>query len=348
MLKFAQTCERIAGTPKKLEKVAIVGEYIKSCPIDQAVVSAVFLSGRPFPVWEETTLNVGGALLWRVVEDLSGKPEQELSAAYRRHGDLGAVAAEVLPSVTGPDLSVVEVQDRFRKIAAARGPSAKPASVRELLSQVTPLEAKYILKIITGDLRIGLKESLVEEAIAKAYGGSVVQVQRANMLLGDIAETVWLATAGKLSEAKMRLFHPLGFMLASAVDSAEEALSYFKNAAVEDKYDGIRAQVHCSGDEVRIFSRTRDDITQSFPELPGILAGLNRDAILDGEIVAWSYSEGGPSELGRALPFSSLQQRLGRKRVSREMMRQVPVAYVAFDVLYAGGELVMDGPLHER
>src|SRR2546425_4371263 len=348
MLKLAQTCERIAGTPKKLEKVAIVGEYIKSCPIDQAVVSAVFLSGRPFPVWEETTLNVGGALLWRGVEDFSGKPEQELSAAYRRHGDLGAVAAEVLPSVTGPDLSVVEVQDRFRKIAAAGGPSAKPASVRELLSQVTPLEAKYILKIITGDLRIGLKESLVEEAIAKAYGGTLAQVQRANMLLGDIGQTLELAAAGKLAEAKMRLFHPLGFMLASPAESSEEALSYFENAFVEDKYDGIRAQAHCAGGEVKIFSRTRDDITKSFPELPDVLAVIPQDVILDGEIVAWSYLVGEPNEVGRALPFNALQHRLGRKKVSHELMRKVPVAYLVFDVLYAGNDLLLERPLRER
>jgi len=348
MLKFAQTCERIAGTPKKLEKVAIVGEYIKSCPIDQAVVSAVFLSGRPFPVWEETTLNVGGTLLWRVVEALSGKAERDLSEAYRRHGDLGAVAAEVLPIIAGRDLSVAEIQARFRQIAAARGPAAKSALVRELLSQVTPLEAKYILKIMTGDLRIGLKESLVEEAIAKAYGGTLPQVQRANMLLGDIGQTLELAAAEKLAEAKMRLFHPLGFMLASPAESSEEALSYFENAFVEDKYDGIRAQAHCGGGEVKIFSRTRDDITKSFPELPDVLAVIPQDVILDGEIVAWSYLVGEPNEVGRALPFNALQHRLGRKKVSHELMRKVPVAYLVFDVLYAGNELLLEQPLRER
>ncbi len=325
-----------------------MGEYIKSCPIDQAVVSAVFLSGRPFPVWEETTLNVGGTLLWRVVEALSGKAERDLSEAYRRHGDLGAVAAEVLPAINGRDLSVAEIQARFRQIAAARGPADKSALVRELLSQVTPLEAKYILKIMTGDLRIGLKESLVEEAIAKAYGGTLPQVQRANMLLGDIGQTLELAAAGKLAEAKMRLFHPLGFMLASPAESAEEALSYFENAFVEDKYDGIRAQAHCAGGEVKIFSRTRDDITESFPELPDVLAVIPQDVILDGEIVAWSYLVGEPNEVGRALPFNALQHRLGRKKVSHELMRKVPVAYLVFDVLYAGNDLLLERPLRER
>ena len=346
MEKLAEACERVAGTTKKLEKTAVVADYLKSRTPGDAAVSAVFLSGRPFPVWEETTLQVGGALLWRTVSELSGKTEHELTAAYRRHGDLGAVAAEVPPARSGGSaLGATEVQEKFRQIAAARGPAAKGALVRDLLSQVTPLEAKYIIKTMTGDLRIGLKESLVEEAIAKAYSGTLTEVQRANMLLGDIGETLKLAADGRLAQAQMRLFHPLGFMLASPAESAEEALSYFENAAVEDKYDGIRAQAHFAGGEVRIFSRTRDEITESFPELPDALAGLPQDAILDGEIVAWSYLAG---ETGRAVPFSALQQRLGRKKVSDEMIRRVPVAYLVFDLLYAGGDLLIDRPLRER
>jgi DNA ligase 1 len=349
MRTFAQTCERIAATTKKLEKIAVVAEYLKSSPTDEASVAAVFLSGRPFPVWEETTLQVGGVLLWRLVQELSAKSEVELTASYRKLGDLGAVAAEVLPAhseacdPTRPFL--VEVQTSFRQIAAARGPATKSELTRDLLSRVTPLEAKYIIKIMTGDLRIGLKESLVEEAIAKAYGATTPEVQRANMLLGDVGETLRLAVDGRLAEARMRLFHPLGFMLASPAASSEEAFSYFENALVEDKYDGIRAQAHVSGDEVRIFSRTRDEITESFPELPDTLAGLPEDAILDGEIVAWSQLEGDP---GSALPFSALQRRLGRKRVSEQLMSEVPVAYLVFDVLYANDELVIDRPLSER
>ncbi len=352
MRKFVEACERIAGTTKKLEKIAIVADYFKSSSVEEASVAAVFLSGSPFPVWEETTLQVGGKLLWQVVEELSGKTGDDLTAAYRKHGDPGAVAADVLPqspNLTDDSvLSLPEVQATFRKMAAARGPVAKAIIVRELLSQLTPLEAKYIIKIITGDLRIGLKESLVEEAIAKAYGAPAKDVQRANMLLGDIGQTLCLAAEGKLNQAEMRLFHPMGFMLASPAQSAEEALSYFENALVEDKYDGIRAHSHCSAGEVRIFSRTRDEITESFPELPNALAGLPQDAILDGEIVAWSYLAAESGEAERALPFSALQLRLGRKKVSDEMMRRVPVAYLVFDVLYAGGELMIDRPLRER
>jgi DNA ligase-1 len=382
MRKLAEACERIAGTTKKLEKIAIVADFLTSSPPEEASIAAIFLSGTPFPAWEETTLQVGGRLLWGIVEELSGKSTEEVTAAYRKLGDLGGVAAEVLPdrstpanmdtnspvlpdqqlpgsltaartssSANRPGPGARDVQSVFRRVAMARGPAAKASLVRDLLTQVSPLEAKYIIKIITGDLRIGLKESLVEEAIAKAYGVTPREVQRANMLLGDMGETLELAARGSLSApgaVKMRLFNPLGFMLASPVQSAEEALSYFSHELVEDKYDGIRAQAHCSGGDVRIFSRTRDEITESFPELPNALAGLRQDAILDGEIVAWSYLTSESGETGRALPFSALQQRLGRKRVSDEMMRRIPVAYLVFDVLYAGGELAIDRPLHER
>jgi DNA ligase 1 len=382
MLQFSRTCDAIAATTRKLEKTALVAAYLRSLlgektseataaeatalqsmPLSEAAAAVIFLSGRPFPAYEESTLQVGGALVWRVIGELSGKSEHELTEIYRKHGDAGSVAAEALPERAESGLSLTEVQRAFFEIAAARGPAAKASLLRQLLEQSTPLEAKYIVKIISGDLRIGLKESLVEEAIARAFEAPLADVKRANMLLGDLGETLRLASAGKLSQARLRLFHPIGFMLASPVESAAEALSYFPNAAVEDKYDGIRAQAHISQGEVRIFSRTRDEITASFPEVPPALARLPGEAILDGEIVAWKVgsnpasnsdsnlalnSPSGLSGTGRAEPFSRLQQRLGRKKVSDKMMRDIPVAYIAFDVLYAHGELLLDRPLSER
>lgn len=311
------------------------------------MIAATFLSGRPFAAYQEATLQVGGSLLWQVIGELSGKSGRQLSELYRRHGDAGAVAGDALPEKPEAVLSPGDVQRAFSEIAAARGPAAKAHILRELLGRAAPLEAKYIVKIIGGDLRIGLKESLVEEAIARAFSAPIDQVQRANMLLGDIGETLRLAAAGNLSDARLRLFHPIAFMLASPVDSPAEALSYFESTAVEDKYDGIRAQAHISHGEARLFSRTRDDITESFPELIPSLAGIPRDAILDGEIVAWSFDKSDGMG-GRARPFSVLQQRLGRKKVSVKLMREIPVAFLVFDVLYAGGELLLERPLRER
>jgi len=370
MLRFARTADAIAATTSKLAKTAIVADYFRSLPQNQAAIAAIFFSGRPFAAYDEATLQVGGSLLWRTIAELSGKSQHQLTELYRRYGDAGEVAAAALPQRPEAVLSLTDLQTVFAEIAVARGPAAKAHIVRQLLEHATPLEAKYIVKIISGDLRIGLKESLVEEAIARAFDAALAEVQRANMLIGDIGETLQLAATRKLAEARLRLFHPIAFMLATPVDSAEEALSEFPNAAVEDKYDGIRAQAHISGGEVRLFSRTRDEITDSFPELVPALATLPHEAILDGEVVAWTSKQqpcgaGAParegmaadvspvqpergSPNGRALPFSNLQQRLGRKKVTATLMREVPIAYLVFDVLYADGELLLERPLRER
>ena len=343
MLSFALNADRIADTSKKLEKTAIVAEYLRSLEPEDAARAALFLSGRPFPAYQEATLGVGGSLLWRAVSELSGKSDPQLRDLYRAHGDLGAVAGAALPERSS-ELTLSNLEEEFHTLSSTRGPVSKLAIILRFLGQASPSEAKYIIKIITGDLRIGLKESLVEEAIAKAYDVPLKDVQRANMLLGDIGETLKLASSDSLADAHMRLFHPIDFMLASPAESAADALSYFSDAHVEDKYDGIRAQAHVSNAQVRLFSRTRDEITASFPELPGALAGIPENAILDGEIVAWSANTAKP----RVLPFSVLQQRLGRKKVSEKMLRDVPVAYLVFDVLYAGEQLLLNLPLHER
>lgn len=344
MQAFAQLCEAIAATTKKLEKTALVADYLRSQPIDDAALAAVFLSGRAFPAYEETVLNVGGAFLSRVLLRVSQQHESQLGKAYRAHGDLGSAAFDlfVLHEPKGGGLSLRHVEEIFRQLASTGKGKQKEELLVALFKRASALEAKYLVKIMTGDLRIGLRESLVEEAIAKAFSEEYPLVKRANMLLGDIGETVRMASGHRLQEARMRLFHPIGMMLASPVADAAEALDYIAIPLIEDKYDGIRAQVHQENGNVRIFSRTLDEITASFPELAASLKRLSEPVILDGEIVAWDAVH------SRALPFSDLQQRLGRKNVSMELMKQVPVAYLAFDVLYARGDLQLDLPLATR
>jgi DNA ligase I, ATP-dependent (dnl1) len=215
-------------------------------------------------------------------------------------------------------------------------------------------------------MRIGVKRSLVEEAIAVAASKptsenpdvgrpvSVAAVRHAVMLEADLAAAVRRAFAGTLEEARMRLFHPLGFMLASPVDSPEEAVERFTGkqeaatveAFLEDKYDGMRAQIHCGDADqpgrVAIYSRNRDDVTESFPDLEEAFASVEEPLIFDGEILGWDL------KAGRALPFAVLGQRIGRKRVSNEWRQQVPVIFMAFDLMYANGELTLNLPLSER
>ncbi len=380
-LRFAEVCEQLAGTTKKLEKRARIAAFLLESAPEQAALAAQYLAAQVFPETSGKVLNIAGALLHKVVQQRSNATPEVMYAAYLRHGDLGAAAADVLPSrKPGPPLILQEVQERFEQLAGIRGVEGKRRYLLELMERVSPLEAKYLIKLILGDMRIGVKQSLVEEAIADAYQVDIQAVRRAMMLLGDLQQVVLLAAERRLLEAKMRLFHPLGFMLASPVASVEEAMERFaqeitaehtgsseaspkdqdvnpaldqlpperaiQEAQLEDKYDGIRCQLH-AGDpgqprRVALFSRSKENMTVSFPELAEAFAGISEPIILDGEILAWNVAE------DHALPFTSLQQRIGRKRVTEEMQRDVPVVFMAFDLLYRNGELVLGHPLGAR
>src|SRR5205807_10584260 len=205
----------------------------------------------------------------------------------------------------------------------------------------TPLEAKYLIKVLSGDLRIGLREGLVEDAIARAFEQPLSQVSKVNMLLGDIGETAIRARANDLQAVTMRLFHPIKFMLATpAADLADIARTMPDEFFVEDKFDGIRAQAHTRDGRVAIFSRTLDEISVRFPELRQPLAALPTDLIIDGEIIAARGAE--------ILPFSDLQKRLGRKTVSEDLLASTPVVFVAWDLLYATGRVLINDPLQSR
>jgi DNA ligase-1 len=276
-----------------------------------------------------------------LIVELSAKGSEAMSGAYRKHGDLGDMAEELLAGrADAPGVSLGEVAAVFGELAALRGQSEKAELLRRLLAKAKPAEVKYIVKVMTGDLRIGLRESLVEEAIAQAYERPIDAVRRANMLLGDIGETLQCAFRNELETVRFRLFHPIDFMLASPVESSAEI---FKNAAepmvVEEKYDGIRAQAHKNGSRVKIFSRTLDEVVE-FPELAPSLAALGGEYIVDGEILAWHDSQ--------PLPFTQLQKRLGRRQPDRRLMEEIPVKFVLFDLLYHDGELLLDWPLLER
>ncbi|HEY9402289.1 MAG TPA: ATP-dependent DNA ligase, partial [Pyrinomonadaceae bacterium] len=205
----------------------------------------------------------------------------------------------------------------------------------------TPLEAKYLVKLLVGDLRIGLKEGLVEDAVARAFGRGLAAVAQVNMLTGDIGETAVRARRDELADVSMRLFHPIKFMLATAgEDLADIARTMPEEFYVEDKFDGIRAQAHTEAGRVALYTRTLDEVTHRFPELVAPLAALKTDAIMDGEIV--------PARGTEILPFAELQKRLGRKTVGDELLASTPVVFIAYDLLYAGGRVMFDEPLASR
>jgi ATP-dependent DNA ligase I len=359
--EVADLAEKLAGEPGRLKKRAAIAEAIAAVHAaapesEDAGRFALYLAGTPFAEADPRKLNAGGALLSKALLSVSGATGIALTAAYKRYGDLGAAAFDLLEenAPKNPSLTLADVATAFEKMAVARTTAIRAGLVEGLLRQATALEAKYLLKLMSGDMRIGVKQSLVEEAIAVAAEAPVAAVRHAVMLEADLAAAVQRAFAATLDEARMRLFHPLGFMLASPVDSPEEAVERFTGkqdaasveAFLEDKYDGMRAQVHCGDREqpgrVVIYSRNRDDVTESFPDLAEAFASVREPLIFDGEILGWDL------KTARALPFAVLGQRIGRKRVSNEWRQQVPVVFMAFDLMYAGGELILNLPLSER
>jgi DNA ligase-1 len=429
MTLFAQVAavaESLASEGSRLKKRAAIAEALLAAHggSGDAGLFAMYIAGQPFAENDARKLNAGGALLSRAVLTVAGATEAALTAAYRRHGDLGAAAHDLLVAPYGhapsaATLTLDDVAEAFDAMAVARTTAVRAGLVEGLLRRATALEAKYLLKLMLGDMRIGVKQSLVEEAIAVAAGAEVAAVRHAVMLEADLGRAVQRAFAGTLGEAKMTLFHALGFMLASPVETPEEAVARFTErlpklpkiapakkvrrkkgvpelpvesaeegfaedveaeaeehtagisaassqgredsgredsvvggessgvlAFLEDKYDGMRAQVHC-GDpaqpgRVAIYSRNREDITQSFPDLVEAFEAVDEPLILDGEILGWDFAG------GHALPFAIMGQRIGRKVVSNEVRSQIPVVFMAFDLLFERGELLLPLPLRER
>jgi len=343
MRGFVNAADAVAATTKKLEKVRILSEYFRSVPLDNAARAAIFLTGKPFAGRDEGVLGVGGSSLAKLVTEAAGAEAADLRAAYRQHGDLGNVAGDILSGRAGEKkrgVSLAEVAKAFEELPELRTQTQKSDRLRKLFDKASAGEVKYIIKIITGDLRIGLKESLVEESIAAAFERPAEAVRRANMMTGDVGETLKMAAQDTLGSARLRLFQPIGFMLATAVETAEEILGgETKTMQVEEKYDGIRAQVHKGVAGVKMFSRTLDAITE-FPELEKPVAALPGELILDGEILAWHGA--------RPLPFTELQKRLGRKQMDLWLQHDIPVKFLAFDLLYQDGALLLDTPLAAR
>jgi len=329
--RWSELAERVASTTRTSEKTSLLATYLRTLDPAELRIAAVFLSGRPFPESDQRSTGLGWATIAAVVAAVARTPTGALGAAYDRSSDLGMAVFDVLSQAghagdqdDPPALS--DIAEAFTAIQAASGPARKAAVFQALLARADPLVAKFIVKVLTGELRIGLREGLLEAAIAQAFDRPLDRVKWAGMLTGDVGRTAILAAADRLDEAQLALFHPLKFMLASPAEDAAEILSRLGPTVwVEDKYDGIRAQLHRTGSRVRLFSRDLNDVSRQFPEVVAGALDCDWDGILDGELLAWRN--------GQVLPFLSLQTRLGRKAPPVAILAQVPVIFVAFDLL---------------
>src|SRR5713101_7144242 len=312
---FARTGEAIRATSSKLEKTRLLGKYFAGLDDETLPLAAVYFAARPFADRDQRKLNLGYAVIRNAVCEIAKVDDEALGESYMRHSDVGDVIEEVLQGHTHPQpTSLREVHQTFVRIYEQRTVRKKTEALRELLDRLTPREAKFVGKILTGDLRIGLRAGLVEEGIAKAFGAPLADVSWASMLTGDLGEVAVLARRGALRSAHLRLMHPLQFMLASPEEDAAAIMRRVGGEAwVEDKYDGIRGQLHKEGDRVVLYSRDLNEVTTAFPEVVAAAGAVAHDVLLDGELLA-----------------------------------EVPVIFVAFDLLYLDGRNLLTGPLRER
>ncbi len=342
--QFARTAEAVAATTKKLQKAALLGEYFERLADEDLARAARYFAGHQFAQSDARTTNVGGRILGEALVAATNVAPESLGPRYARWGDGGDVAFEIFCETkpnNQPTLTLGETEELMARLSVTRGKNAKTSLLTKVLTSATSLEAKYLVKLLSGDLRIGLREGLVEDAIARAFKQPLAEVSMANMLRGDIGEAAVRARNGALHDIEMRLFHPLKFMLATpASDLSDIARTMPDEFFVEDKFDGIRAQVHAQGGRVAIYSRTLDEISIRFPELHQPLSELPTDVIIDGEIITARGTE--------ILPFSDLQKRLGRKTVGEDLLKIAPVVFVGWDLLYATGEVLINDPLESR
>ncbi|HEY1681659.1 MAG TPA: ATP-dependent DNA ligase [Candidatus Tumulicola sp.] len=349
---FARTAQRIAQTAATGEKTQLLAAYLRGLESDDDLAAAVrFFTGNPFAASDRRTLSIGGATIARVAQRLWGFDDSAFRAAYRDAGDLGSALARLVRPpqhaslFARPALEPAALSEAFAAIASASGKNS--AKRRETLLEDVfratsdPASIAFVVKIVTGDLRIGLREGLVLNAIAAAFGADPPAVRRAFMAAGDAGAVAAAARHQTLAEIHVAYGNPIGFMLASPMPFGDTyAPLTGARWAVEDKYDGIRAQAHVDGDRIALFSRTLNDVAATYPEVVAALRELPRRAIFDGEIVAMRD--------GNVLPFRALQARISRKDVADELREDVPVAYVAFDLLADGDELLLDEPYERR
>lgn len=336
---FTVTANAIAATTKKSAKERILADYLATLDDASLERAAVFFSGGPFPRREQRVTGVGWATIADAAVEASGRTHEDLQAAWPKYADLGDTLAELFPP-SERTITLAELGEYFDRLAATAGSNEKRAVLGELFRKIDAQGARFVAKILQNEFRIGLQEGLVEASIARAFGRELDAVRRANMFTGDIGAAALLAKSNMLESAQMTLFRPFAFMLAQPEETAEGIVAALgAGAFADDKYDGIRAQIHRSGDQVRVYSRTLDDITQRFPEIEQAARALGHDVILDGEIVAFDE---------RILPFAVIQKRLGRRKVSEKLLSEAPVVFFAFDLLYLDGDALFEMPLGER
>ncbi|MDD1749707.1 MAG: ATP-dependent DNA ligase [Methanothrix sp.] len=356
-LAFAKLCQSVEAVSGSLEKIDLVAAFLAGLDETELPVACSYVMGILFPPSLNLVLGVGPSILYEALAKACGCPAEQISEMLRATGDPGLVAAGIVEKrrplgfaafQEAEPLSIADVYERFVAIARASGKRSQDVKVKNLqflFSQAGSLEATYIARLAIEDMRIGIGEGGVRDAVARAFAGNgadVEMVERAYNLTNDMGLVAVNARRGTLSQLSVMINHPIKMMLAQLGESIPAALADIGTAAVEWKYDGARVQIHKKGDSVRIFSRRLENVTASLPEI--VLAAKQvsaKSAILDGEAVAIGKD-------GRPMAFQEILKRFRRKYNVEKLAAQIPLRIFLFDLIYLDGKSVTHLPLSER
>jgi len=357
--ELCELCEKLGATTKRLVMVDLVANFLKDLQPEEVEPAVSMILGRPFPKWDQRVLEVSWATLSGMIKRLTNVDWSDFRYAFSQTGDIGSAtrtvfeASRVRRQVTlfEKPLSILEVRHTFETIAETSGYGSrerKERLVEILLGQASPLEAKYVVKIIIGEMRTGFYEGLMEMTVAKAFDLSLETVQTASMLTGDIGEIATIAKMkGKegVTQLGFRVFHPIKPMMAQMAEGVNEALKEVGGVmAFEYKLDGARIQIHKSGDDVRVYSRRLTDVTESLPEVVQLVRSEVKagQAIIEGEVIAVGQDRTSP------LLFQHLMRRFRRVHKIEEIIKRIPIELQLFDVIYLNSESLVNMPYTER
>ena len=344
--------EALGATTKRLEKTDILADFLKRVEEEDLEKITLMALGSVFPSWSEEEQGIGDKLVMKAVGDAVGVSTAVVEDAIRDEGDIGAAAEKLYAKKTqmtffSQPLTVNFVFNQLRKLATISGnrsTAKKISNILELLSSASALEAKYICRTILEELRIGVGEGIIRDAISQAFGVDKAVAERAHMLTNDLGLVAKVAkTEGEDGLKLLSLVpgRPVKPMLAQLSDGIEISINEMGCALCETKYDGFRMQVHKNGDEITLFTRRLENVTLAMPEAVDLIreAFPDEDFIAEGEIIA--------TRDGKPLPFQNILQRVRRKYNIEEAMEQVPIKIYLYDLLYFK-EPTIDEPIIRR
>jgi len=378
--KLVDVYEKLEATTKRLEHTHIISKFLKDLSIEDLGTTILLLEGRVFPRWDEREMGMASKMMLKAINIASGESKDKINNEWKKTGDLGTVSYNLIKkkkqsTLDSHELTVKKILKNLREIATIEGQGSvdkKVSLVAELLTSAKPNEAKYIVRTILNDMRIGVGEGSIRDAIVWAFFGKnlkmnyikdenkieiedrekyndyVSSIQGAYNITNDfatVAEAVKKYGLKGLVEVRMSIGVPLKVMLALKVDDIDEGFERCgKPAEFEFKYDGMRMQIHKDNNEIKIFTRRLENVTKQFPEVVDSVKNYvdEKKVIIDSEAVGYSKKS------GKYLPFQSISQRIKRKYDIERMSRDFPVEVNVFDIINYKGKSVVNEPFEER